>query len=308
MWKRHLLFVVLAGSVLTVTNVASSGTASASPPSQSFFSPVSTFGSSGSGAGQMVSPQGVAVRPASGNVYVADTGNDRIDVFGPTGSFIEAFGWGVADGAPRAEVCTTSCQAGIAGSGPGQFSTPTTLRSVPRRDLRRTRCSSGTRGTTRSRRSMPTAISSRRSTGHRRLRGISRTWSGWPGQERQPLDGRRFHEQRRRVRRGRRFREPVDRLPRFAQRSRRRLRTRIRPPDDPIPIRLLFRPLRRRHRAVDLDRYLRRGDRPAARLWVRGVRRAIGVRPRGLIPYPGSLRRSQFRPHERRSRLRPHRH
>ena len=127
MWKRFSLFVVLAGSVLTVTNVAGPGKASASAPSPSFFSPVSTFGSPGSGTGQMQSPTGVAVAPASGNVYVADTGNDRIDVFGPTGTFMEAFGWGVADGQPRAEVCTTSCQAGMAGSGPGQFSTPTTI-------------------------------------------------------------------------------------------------------------------------------------------------------------------------------------
>jgi hypothetical protein len=127
MWKRFLLFVVLAGSVLTVTNLASPGEASATAQSQSFFSPVSTFGSTGSGAGQMQSPQGVAVELANGNDYVADTGNDRIDVFGPTGTFTEAFGWGVADGQPRAEFCTTSCQAGIAGSGPGQFSTPTTI-------------------------------------------------------------------------------------------------------------------------------------------------------------------------------------
>jgi hypothetical protein len=90
-------------------------------------SQVTTFGSTGSGAGQMQSPQGVAVQPASGNVYVADTGNDRVDVFAPTGGFLDAFGWGVADGQARAEVCTTSCLMGIAGSGPGQFTRPTTV-------------------------------------------------------------------------------------------------------------------------------------------------------------------------------------
>jgi hypothetical protein len=126
MWKRLLLFVFLVGSVLTVINAASAVNGEASSL-QTFFSQVTTFGSPGSGAGQMQSPEGVAVQPTSGNVYVADTGNDRVDVFGPTGSFIEAFGWGVADGQPRAEVCTTSCQAGIAGSGPGQFSKPTTV-------------------------------------------------------------------------------------------------------------------------------------------------------------------------------------
>jgi hypothetical protein len=60
-------------------------------------------------------------------VYVADSGNARVDEFGPGGGFIAAFGWGVADGKAQAEVCTSTCQAGIAGSGPGQFSRPTSI-------------------------------------------------------------------------------------------------------------------------------------------------------------------------------------
>jgi DNA-binding beta-propeller fold protein YncE len=127
MWKRFPLFVVLTGSVLMVANLTGPGTVAASAQSPSFFSLVSTFGNSGSGVGQMQVPEGVAIEPANGNVYVADTGNDRIDVFGPTGSFVEAFGWGVADGQPRLEVCTTVCQAGIAGTGSGQFSAPATI-------------------------------------------------------------------------------------------------------------------------------------------------------------------------------------
>lgn len=93
----------------------------------SLVSPVSTFGSAGSGAGQLNNPQGVAIQQTSGNVFVADTGNARVDEFGPTGTFIRAFGWGVADGKAQAEVCTSSCQAGIPGSGPGQFSRPTSI-------------------------------------------------------------------------------------------------------------------------------------------------------------------------------------
>ena len=251
-------------------------------------SEISTFGSSGSGAGQMVSPQGVAVQPASGNVYVADTGNDRIDVFGPTGTFIEAFAWGVADGAPKAEVCTTSCQAGIAGSGPGQFSTPTTIAVGAPPGPAANKVFVGDAGNN--------AVETFDADGHfiSAIDGTSTPSGAFPepgrggsGQERQPLDGRRFHEQRRRVRRARRFREPVDRLPRFAQRYRRRLRSRFRLPDDPIPIRLLFRLLRRRHRAVDLDRYLRRArstDRSPM-----GPRGSAGHRrpPSRLIPAPG---------------------
>jgi hypothetical protein len=93
----------------------------------SLLSPVRSFGSPGSGAGQLSGPAGVAIQPNAGNVYVADPGNARVDKFGPGGNFIAAFGWGVADGVAQAEVCTSSCQAGIPGSGPGQFSFPTSI-------------------------------------------------------------------------------------------------------------------------------------------------------------------------------------
>jgi hypothetical protein len=100
----------------------------AAPAAQaSLVSPVSTFGSAGSGAGQLSSPQGIAIQQTSGNVFVADTGNARVAVFGPTGAFVRAFGWGVADGGAQPEVCSTSCQAGIPGSGPGQLSRPTAI-------------------------------------------------------------------------------------------------------------------------------------------------------------------------------------
>ncbi|HEY7256953.1 MAG TPA: hypothetical protein VH476_09760 [Solirubrobacterales bacterium] len=82
------------------------------------------LGSSGSGAGQFVQPRDVAVDASSGDIYVADTGNHRVVRLGPSGTFISAWGWGVSDGNPSAEICTSSCQAGIAGSGAGQFQTP----------------------------------------------------------------------------------------------------------------------------------------------------------------------------------------
>jgi hypothetical protein len=95
------------------------GSASATPHQFSF-----AFGSAGSAAGQVSSPQGIAVNNASGNVYVADTGNARIDQFSSAGAFIRTWGWGVADGLPMLETCTLSCQAGVSGSGAGQFTTP----------------------------------------------------------------------------------------------------------------------------------------------------------------------------------------
>ena len=84
-----------------------------------------SFGSAGSGAGQLRNPKGVAVDQSTGDVWVVDTGNSRVDDFSSDGSFIEAFGWGVADGASQLETCTTTCQAGLSGSGAGEFSTPT---------------------------------------------------------------------------------------------------------------------------------------------------------------------------------------
>jgi DNA-binding beta-propeller fold protein YncE len=84
----------------------------------------SSFGTQGSGVGQVSSPQGVAVNQATGDVYVADTGNARVDEFSSSGTFIRAWGWGVLDGASSFETCTTTCQAGVSGSGAGQFTTP----------------------------------------------------------------------------------------------------------------------------------------------------------------------------------------
>ena len=82
-----------------------------------------TFGPSGSAAGQTSAPGALAVDSASGNVYVADDGNNRVAVFDEDGDFMRAFGFGVDTGANALEVCTTasSCQAGIPGTAGGQF-------------------------------------------------------------------------------------------------------------------------------------------------------------------------------------------
>lgn len=84
----------------------------------------SVFGATGSGDGQFSGPRGVAVDRASGDVYVADTGNYRIERFDAKGNFLAAWGWGVSDGASSYEVCVNACQAGVKGAGAGQFSSP----------------------------------------------------------------------------------------------------------------------------------------------------------------------------------------
>jgi hypothetical protein len=102
------------------------------------FSAGSSFGGAGAGAGQLalrpfsgepaVGGSGVAVDDATGDVYVADTGNHRIDEFDPSKpsseQFIRAWGWGVANGKAELETCTTTCRAGLEGHEPGQFETP----------------------------------------------------------------------------------------------------------------------------------------------------------------------------------------
>src|SRR5215471_4101413 len=61
----------------------------------SLLSPISSFGTPGAGAGQFQSPRGVAIQASSGNVYVVDSGNARVEKFFPDGSFISAFGQGL---------------------------------------------------------------------------------------------------------------------------------------------------------------------------------------------------------------------
>jgi DNA-binding beta-propeller fold protein YncE len=85
---------------------------------------VGVFGSSGSGDGQFAYAGSTAVNTTSGDVYVVDQLDNRVEQFDASGSFIRAWGWGVADGNPAFETCSSNCQAGQAGSGDGQLDTP----------------------------------------------------------------------------------------------------------------------------------------------------------------------------------------
>jgi len=83
---------------------------------------LATYGSLGSEAGQLSDPFGIAIDPRNGNVYVTEKANNRVEEFSSSGAFIRMFGWGVSNGHAEFQICTSSCQAGIAGSGNGQFS------------------------------------------------------------------------------------------------------------------------------------------------------------------------------------------
>src|SRR5262249_43103194 len=74
--------------------------------------------------GEMYAPQDVTT-DSSGNVYVADTSNNRIQKFDSQGHFISTWGKGVLGG-PGFELCTVAqdCFAGSTGTLGGEFNAP----------------------------------------------------------------------------------------------------------------------------------------------------------------------------------------
>ena len=78
---------------------------------------VRTLGATGTGAGQMRKSGRDRRQPRTGNVFVSDSTNSRVNVYSPTGAFVRAFGWGVNTGSAALETCTASCRAGTGGSG-----------------------------------------------------------------------------------------------------------------------------------------------------------------------------------------------
>jgi DNA-binding beta-propeller fold protein YncE len=68
----------------------------------------------------------LAVDESGGYVYATDTANARVMKFSTSGQFLQAWGFGVSDGTGVLQICSapSTCQAGIAGAGPGQFESP----------------------------------------------------------------------------------------------------------------------------------------------------------------------------------------
>lgn len=110
-------FALLAGVLGTLMLLA--GPAAAAPPT--------TITRVGGGAGEVEHPSGVAVDQASGDVYVADRNNFRIDKFSASGDFLLSWGYGVADGkmlalqtcGPEASPPTSRCFGGALSEGAG---------------------------------------------------------------------------------------------------------------------------------------------------------------------------------------------
>jgi DNA-binding beta-propeller fold protein YncE len=101
------------------------------PAGASAFGPLSSFGVFGEGpAGGIEKPRGVAIA-GDGSAYVVDSGNFRVDVFSPGGSFVRAFGKSVNPGG--GDVCTavTGCQKGLDAEGAGAMDDPQGLAIGP---------------------------------------------------------------------------------------------------------------------------------------------------------------------------------
>jgi NHL repeat len=84
-------------------------------------------GSGGAGAGDMFSPEDVAVS-ATGEVYVVDQTYRRIAEFNSAGTFVRAFGKGV-NSSDSSNTCTTvsGCKSGSSGSAAGEFGSPAAI-------------------------------------------------------------------------------------------------------------------------------------------------------------------------------------
>ncbi|HEX3691976.1 MAG TPA: 6-bladed beta-propeller [Solirubrobacteraceae bacterium] len=101
-----------------VASTVASGSIALTAPTYSL-----KFGALGEGAGQLKKPAGVAI-DGSGNVWVADHTNNRLAEFTAAGVFVQAVGWGVSNGESKLQVCTSSCRAGLTGTGSGELSSP----------------------------------------------------------------------------------------------------------------------------------------------------------------------------------------
>jgi hypothetical protein len=88
----------------------------------------------GTGAGECTIPRGIATDPSTGDLYVTDQSNHRIQRFDAWGQFEEAWGWGVRNGGAALQSCgpqatppSGACKIGLPGAGAGQLYFPTAI-------------------------------------------------------------------------------------------------------------------------------------------------------------------------------------
>ncbi len=123
-----------AAGTLAVLALLSAALSPAPAAGAAELAPLRQFCPTGSAGGQCKGPRGIATDAASGDVYVADQSNQRIEKFGPWGQFLRAWGWDVVQSGPgndpegKLEVCVPAdgdvCKAGTTGAGVGQVNGP----------------------------------------------------------------------------------------------------------------------------------------------------------------------------------------
>jgi NHL repeat len=134
------------GLALSLAIVCLLGTVAVAPPEAAGAAPptLTEFCPSGSGGGECSNARGIGVEVpsgevgdvASGDVYVSDQGNRRLQKFNAWGEFMRAWGWDVVESGPgddttppedEFEICVAGldvCKAGIQGPGVGQIGSP----------------------------------------------------------------------------------------------------------------------------------------------------------------------------------------
>jgi hypothetical protein len=120
-WEGYLDDIRIYNGALSATEILQLYNQQVPPPGF-----VTKWGSSGTGDGQFgdgpyFSSYGIEV-DSSGNVYVADTGNNRIQKFTSTGTFLGW--WGYDDQYYTGWHSPSSQRIGVVGTGDGQFSLP----------------------------------------------------------------------------------------------------------------------------------------------------------------------------------------
>jgi DNA-binding beta-propeller fold protein YncE len=96
-------------------------------PGRTFgFGPIGGFGVTGSGAGQLAYPTGIAIAPG-GRIYVVDYENNRVSVYSPGGDFVQAFGKAVNPSGGNLCTAATGCQKGVADASAGALWGPISI-------------------------------------------------------------------------------------------------------------------------------------------------------------------------------------
>jgi hypothetical protein len=83
--NKHKTTLIMLATLCALTGILTLASAPAFASADHVFT--KAFGGQGSGTGQLNQPAGVAVNEATGDVYVADKGNNRIEVFSAAGQY-----------------------------------------------------------------------------------------------------------------------------------------------------------------------------------------------------------------------------